>query len=155
MVLKHRAIRIPSWFTLLSLVCLSCASSPRFYLRYGDRLMQTDLARILAENPLAPGENIKISTLGQGREVSHHVVQVRDREAPYIHRDHDGTIVMLRGRGYLMLGESRVDLAVGDVVFIPRGMVHYFVNQDSQPAVAFVVFSPPFDGKDTVPVSAR
>ncbi len=117
--------------------------------------MQTDLARTLAENPLAPGENIKISTLGQGREVSHHVVRVRDREAPHIHRDHDGTVVMLIGRGYLMLGENRVDLAVGDVLFIPRGVVHYFVNTDSDPSVALAIFSPPFDGKDTVPVSAR
>lgn len=51
-----------------------------------------------------------------------------------------------------MLGESRTDLAPDDVVFIPRAVVHYFVNTDSEPAVAFVVLSPPFDGKDTIPV---
>jgi hypothetical protein len=30
--------------------------------------------------------------------------------------------------------------------------VHYFVNTAAEPAVAFVIFSPPFDGKDTVPI---
>jgi quercetin dioxygenase-like cupin family protein len=44
-------------------------------------------------------------------------------------------------------------LAAGDVVFIPRDTVHYFTNASPYPAIALVVFTPPFDGKDTVPVN--
>jgi mannose-6-phosphate isomerase-like protein (cupin superfamily) len=51
-----------------------------------------------------------------------------------------------------MMGQSRFDLTAGDVFFIPRNTPHYFVNTSPEPAAAFVVFSPPFDGKDTVPV---
>jgi mannose-6-phosphate isomerase-like protein (cupin superfamily) len=102
---------------------------------------------------MAPGENIKITNVGAGPAASHHIVQVRDREAPHIHRAHDGTVVILRGRGFLMMGQSRLDLGIGDVVFIPRNTAHYFVNTSPEPAAAFVVFSPPFDGKDIVPVN--
>ena len=106
---------------------------------------------MLAENPLGAGENIKLITLGQGQGVSHHLVQVRDREKPHVHKLHDGTVVIVKGEGYLMMENRRIDLSVSDIVYIPRGAVHYFVNTANEPTVAFVVFSPPFDGKDTVP----
>src|SRR5919106_3310214 len=138
---------------LMVLLCVSgCAPIPYLFLQYGKELKQIDLAKVVAENPLGAGENIKITTLGQGQGVSHHVVQIRDRESPHIHKTHDGTVLMVGGRGYLMLDNRRIELSVGDIVHIPRGAVHYYVNTAAQPSVAFVVFSPPFDGKDNVPV---
>jgi mannose-6-phosphate isomerase-like protein (cupin superfamily) len=138
---------------LIALFLLSaCAPVPYLFLQYGKELKQIDLARVVAENPLGPGENIKITTLGQGQGVSHHVVQIRDRESPHMHKTHDGTVLMVGGRGYMMMDNRRIELAVGDIVHIPRGAVHYYVNTAAQPSVAFVVFSPPFDGKDNVPV---
>ncbi len=152
MVFGPRTIRVngPLWIFLLGI--LACAPSPHFYLRYGDQLAQTDLDKILAENPLPATQNIKVATLGRGKEISHHVVQVRDRESPHFHKEHDLTVVVLRGGGYLMFDKERVDLAAGDILFIPRGVVHYFVNTFPQPSVALAVFTPPFDGKDTIPV---
>lgn len=32
------------------------------------------------------------------------------------------------------------------------GVVHYFVNTSTEPSVALAVFSPSFDGKDSIPV---
>ena len=132
-------------------VFFACAPAARISLQYGTELKQAEIEKVLAENPLGAGENIKITTLGQGQGVSHHVVQIRDRENPHLHKLHDGTVVMVKGHGYLMMENRRIDLSVGDIVYIPRGAVHYFVNTASEPTVAFVVFSPPFDGKDTVP----
>jgi mannose-6-phosphate isomerase-like protein (cupin superfamily) len=120
----------------------------------GGELRQSDLEKIIAENPLGVSENIKITTLYQGQSVSHHIVQVRHREAPHMHKIHDGTVIMMKGSGYLMMENRRMDLSVGDVIYIPRAVVHYYVNSASEPTVAFVVFSPPFDGKDYVPVTA-
>ena len=139
-------------FLLLALVLFACAPAPRLYLQYGKDFTESNLGKILAENPLRPGENIRITNLGQAQDVSHHIVQVRDREVPHIHKNHDGTVVLMKGRGYLMLENRRLELTVGDTVFIPRGSVHYYVNSASEPGVAFVVFSPPFDGKDIIPV---
>ena len=152
MVFKSRRIWIEGGLFFLSLVFFACVPPPRFYLQYGGRFSESDLDGILAENPLAAAENIRVTTLGQAQEVSHHIVQIRDREVPHIHNEHDGTVVLLRGRGYLMLDGRRIDLVVGDVLFIPRKKVHYFVNTFSEPSVALAVFSPPFDGKDTIPV---
>jgi mannose-6-phosphate isomerase-like protein (cupin superfamily) len=136
---------------LLSLL-MACAPVPRFYLQYGTDFKQSDLEKMLAENPLPMGENIKVITLGQGPAASHHVVQIRDRESPHLHKTHDATVMMLKGQGYLMLEQRRIDLTVGDVVYIPRGAAHYFINTAPEPTVAFAIYSPPFDGKDMVPV---
>ncbi len=149
-------LRNPSFkigLSILFLSILSCGPKPRFYLQYGPELRQFDLDRVLAENPLAPNENIKIATLGNGQTVSNHIVQVRDREVPHIHKDHDLTVMVVKGQGYLILEKERLDLTVGDVLFIPRGAVHYFVNTYGEPSVALAIFSPPFDGKDTIPSS--
>ena len=137
--------------TLALSVFFACAPAPRVSLQYGTEFKQAEIAKVLAEDPLGANENIKITTLGQGQDVSHHLVQIRDREKPHIHKIHDGTVVMVKGGGYLMMDNRRIDLSVGDIVYIPRGAVHYFVNTAGEPTVAFVVFSPPFDGKDTVP----
>jgi mannose-6-phosphate isomerase-like protein (cupin superfamily) len=131
----------------------ACAPAPRISLQYGTELKQAEIEKVLAENPLGANENIKITTLGQGQSASHHIVQIRDRETPHVHRIHDGTVMVVKGRGYLMMENRRIDLSAGDIVYIPRGAVHYFVNTAAEPAVAFVVFSPPFDGKDIVPVA--
>jgi mannose-6-phosphate isomerase-like protein (cupin superfamily) len=137
-----------AWFMLAG-----CAPVPYLFLQYGTELKQIDPAKVAVDNPLGPNENVKITNLGQGQGVSHHIVQVRDREAPHFHRAHDGTVVMISGHGYLIMSDKRIELAAGDIVYIPRGAVHYYVNTGFEPAVAFVVFSPPFDGKDVVPVT--
>jgi mannose-6-phosphate isomerase-like protein (cupin superfamily) len=130
----------------------ACAPTPYLFLQYGSELKPIDLAKVLAENPLGANENVKIMTLGQGQTMSHHMVQIRDGESPHMHKTHDGTVVLIRGKGYLMMDNRRIELSAGDMAHIPRGAVHYFVNTAGEPAAAFVVFSPPFDGKDVVPV---
>jgi mannose-6-phosphate isomerase-like protein (cupin superfamily) len=132
---------------------VSCGPPHGFYLRYGNQLTESDLAQVLKESPLGPKDNIKIVTLGQGGTVSHHIVQIRDREVPHVHKNHDLTVVVLRGKGPIVIDQEQRFLGAGDVVFIPRDTVHYFTNASRDPAVALVVFSPPFDGKDTVPVT--
>ena len=126
---------------------------PYVFLQYGKELRQGNVSKLLADNPLGPGENIKITTLGQGQGASHHIVQIRDRESPHLHKAHDGTVIVLRGRGYLMMDTRRITLTAGDIAHIPRGVPHYYVNTDLEPTVAFVIFAPPYDGKDNVPVT--
>ena len=154
MDIKSRNSNRGRFLTFLLFCLFGCAPAARFHLQYGGELRQSDVEKIVAENPLGANENIKITTLGQGESVSHHVIQVRDRENPHIHKTHDGTVVMMKGRGYLMMENRRIELSVSDVVYIPRGVVHHYVNTGSEPTVAFVTFSPPFDGKDTIPVTA-
>ena len=63
---------------------------------------EIDLEKILADNPLVPGENIKVANLGRSASASQHIVQIRDREILHVHKLHDGTVILLRGQGYLV-----------------------------------------------------
>lgn len=131
----------------------ACVSGPHFYLQYGNEYRELDLEKILADNPLGPGDNIKVANLGRSASASQHVVQIRDREFLHVHKIHDATVTMLRGQGYLVLDKKRINLKAGDVIHIPRGIAHQYVNTAGEPTVALAVYAPAFDGKDTHPVS--
>ncbi len=131
----------------------ACVSGPRFYLQYGDEYRELNLEKILADNPLAPGDNIKVANLGRSASASQHIVQIRHREILHAHKIHDATVTMLRGQGYLVLADKRIDLKAGDVIHIPRGVAHQYVNGASEPTVVLAVYAPAFDGKDTHPVA--
>ena len=152
---KLAKFNLPLISTAVLGVLLGCTPSqiPYVFLQYGKEFRQADVNKLLADNPLGPGENIKITTLGQGQSASHHIVQIRDRESPHLHKAHDGTVIVLRGRGYLVMDTRRITLTAGDIVHIPRGVPHYYVNTDLEPTVAFVIYAPPFDGKDNVPAT--
>ena len=109
----------------------------------------------LAAHPLAPGQNIRVDEVGRMRSASYHLVQVRGGESPHRHETHDLTVVVLAGGGTLDLGARRLRLDTGDVAVIPRGEVHWFNNSGRGNALALVVFSPPLDAPDSVPVAGR
>ena len=96
-------------------------------------------------------ENIRADPVARTETASYHVVQVRDRETPHRHAAHDLTVFVLRGRGALVLGHTRIPLRAGDAVLIPRGAAHWFVNEGRRRAVALAVFTPPLDAADAVP----
>jgi quercetin dioxygenase-like cupin family protein len=130
-----------------------CVSGPHFYLQYGGEYRELDLEKILADNALATGDNIKVANLGRSASASQHVVQIRDREVLHVHKLHDATVTMMRGQGYLVLDNKRVNLKAGDIVHVQRGVAHQYVNTSSDPTVLLAVYSPPFDGKDIHPVN--
>lgn len=152
MILKLNATSGLVSLLFFSLNFLACTPSAHLYMQDKGQLTHGHLEQLLSANPLSPGQNIRVTTLGKGKEVSHHLVQIRDREKPHVHRSHDLTVLMLKGKGYLMLEQKQIELRKGDVLFIPQGSVHYFVNTFSEPSVGLAVFSPVFDGKDAIPV---
>jgi quercetin dioxygenase-like cupin family protein len=149
--LKHLSCAL-LLLTVLAFVS-ACVSGPHFYLQYGDEYRELDLEKILAGNPFGPADNIKVTDLGRSASASQHVVQIRDREFLHVHKIHDATVTMLRGQGYLVLDKKRVNLKAGDVIHIPRGVAHQYVNTTGEPTVALAVYAPAFDGKDTHPVN--
>jgi quercetin dioxygenase-like cupin family protein len=112
------------------------------------------LDRLLAESPLSPDENILATPLGRAAHSSVHLVQIRDGETPHVHTRYDLAVTVLRGHGTLRLGGVAFPMGPGDAAFIPQGVPHQFINDGDDPAAALVVFAPPFDGADQVPVAA-
>lgn len=145
----------------LALAC-GCASAPApliqepvpagqvIYLANGQEVRMEEWLR---DHPLDPGQEVALYDLSRSESSSTHIVQIRQAEALHTHERHDLVAVLQKGRGVLRMGSRELRLSPGSVAVIPRGTPHSFVNETPEPAAAFVVFSPPFDGEDTVPIA--
>ncbi len=59
------------------------------------------------------------------------------------HEKSDQVLLMLDGELAGEVGDQRPHLKKGDVIIIPAGVKHRFVNRARKPAVTFNVYSPP------------
>jgi quercetin dioxygenase-like cupin family protein len=60
-------------------------------------------------------------------------VQVREREPLHYHAGADITVFLLSGRGRLQIGEPVLAVCTGDVLPIPRGVEHAYLNTGPTP----------------------
>jgi quercetin dioxygenase-like cupin family protein len=61
---------------------------------------------------------------------------------PHIHRYEDETFYVLEGHITFRLGDESVLAGPGDFVNVPRGIVHCFRNDGSEPARIILTFTP-------------
>jgi mannose-6-phosphate isomerase-like protein (cupin superfamily) len=120
-----------------------------------DALLGKERVRIpitaLAERaPLAPEQDFRVVELGRDAATSHHVVAIRTAETPHRHDRHEITVLIARGHGTMQIGDATLPAGEGSLIYVPRGTVHAFANRSDAPALAYVIYSPPFDGKDRV-----
>jgi mannose-6-phosphate isomerase-like protein (cupin superfamily) len=114
--------------------------------RYGARRLE----RLLAENPLKKDENIRAVPIARSALSAQVLVQVREREPLHYHADSDLTVLIVRGRGRLRIGEQELPARAGDVLYIPRGAVHAYINDGPEVGAALVIYSPPPGPDDRV-----
>lgn len=117
-----------------------------------ERFTLREIAGVQRANPLVPGQNIRVTTLRKTDRASMHLVQIQEGEVPHIHAVHDLSVFVVRGVGEMTLGKETRPVRDGDVIHIPAGVRHYFTNRGRQPSMAVVVFSPAFDGTDSLNV---
>lgn len=139
-------------------LCAGCAGStpqdatpepPVLDALLGPRLV-LPLEELALRVPLAPDENFRVALLGRSEHTSHHVGAMRTAEPLHRHDRHDLLVVLVRGHGTLRVGDETRPVGEGSVLFVPRGVVHAFANAGPEPAIAYLVYSPPFDGVDRV-----
>jgi len=140
------------WFVPLTLLLLwggGCSSVGEdvVFLREGVPTGST-FKTILQGHPLRSEDNFKNTEFLRTDEMSHHLVQIRDREKLHVHRHHDMMAYLYQGWGTFKIGEKLVPLKPGDFVMVPKGTPHQFVNESQDVAVAYAVISPPFDKTD-------
>lgn len=136
-------------FFLIILSLLGCACPKgKIYSITDAGLYSKTWREIVEENPIGKDENIKVTPLFKNENASHFIIQIRDREKPHIHETHDLTVIVKRGNGILHLGKDKLPMGMGNIAFIPKGVLHYFVNTGSEPAIAYVIFTPFYDGTD-------
>jgi len=117
----------------------------------GGRLRQS-LHELATTHPLEKGKTFQVSEIGRDANSSHHFVWISDKEQPHRHDQHDLFVVMLRGWGTMRIGAETKPLGPGSIVYVPRATAHAFANESPEPAAAYAIYFPPFDGKDRVPV---
>jgi len=110
-----------------------------------------NLDSFLTVHRLSPGEDLRADEVARTASASYHVVQAVRGEQPHRHLTHDLTLVVLRGRGTLVIGGDRFAVRAGDAAVIPRATPHAFLNEGRTPAVTLAVFSPPLDAPDRAP----
>jgi len=106
----------------------------------------------LKEHPLKADQGTGIEEISRGETASAAIVQIRNLQPLHFHESHDLTAIVLKGYGTLTVGDRKLELRPGSIVTIPRGTPHSFLNKSPEPAVAYAMFNPAFDGKDFVPV---
>jgi mannose-6-phosphate isomerase-like protein (cupin superfamily) len=119
----------------------------------GGQRMTVPFSELAARVPLAAGETFKIAEIGRDGSSSHHIVALRGREAIHRHHLHDLLVVTLEGHGSMLLGDDERAIGPRSIVYVPRGAVHAMRNLSPGVMYGYAVFTPPFDGKDRVPVA--
>jgi mannose-6-phosphate isomerase-like protein (cupin superfamily) len=115
--------------------------------------IEEPLASLAARVPLAPDQDFRIEELGRSELTSHHVGAIRTGEQLHRHDHHDQLVVLVRGHGTMRIGKEIRPIEQGSITFLPRGAPHAFTNGGVEPAIAYLVYAPPYDGKDRVIVS--
>lgn len=126
------------------------AAPPVLDALYPSGRMTLPLATLVERVTLAPGELQSVVELARDAGTSQHLVAIRAQESPHRHEHHDLLIVMLRGHGRMRIGEGERPVGEGSILYVPRGSVHAFSNESAEPAVAYAVYVPAFDGRDRV-----
>ena len=61
----------------------------------------------------------------------------------HTHTDAEEVIHILSGKGMSGLGETEVEMTIGDTMFVPRGAVHWFYNPFDEPVEMIFVYTRP------------
>jgi mannose-6-phosphate isomerase-like protein (cupin superfamily) len=149
--LRHRRFyRVrPQVLSITSLLfALACAGPPAVIDAGFSPRTTLPIDELVDRAPLDPGEDFRVIEIGRDAHSSQHLVKIRHAEVPHRHDRHELWVLMLEGHGNLLLGSESRAVGEGSLLYIPRGVRHAFTNESETPATAYVIYSPPFDGKD-------
>jgi len=142
----------PSRLACLALLWTGCASSgpaPRAVPRIVGPLGEIALPTWTAEDRT---KSVVVKELRRSDGMSAHAVRLLGAEPPHVHDRSDLSVFVLSGAVRMHIGDRVVPVGPGDVVDVPKGVPHWAENAAPGASLAYVVFSPPFDGKDRRPV---
>ena len=152
-------------FTVISTVCFFFLLSTGCRTRREIVLEKSDLSNMAFERDqmpeslrLEPGEGGSFVLWNRTSNQSHHILQLEPTSAlkKRFHRRHDITLFGVSGHAIIEVERYRHYLTPGTAVFIPRMHNYSVVPHESPGNVTIVmVYSPPFDGSDTLLLEER
>lgn len=104
------------------------------------------LAKI-SEVPIDPEVGIAIIKGAELPGVSVSMAVVKDRIRPHYQKVSDEIYTIIKGKGQASIGSETRELQEGDVVAIPKGEVHSFINTGAEPCLLLFSSGPRFDAE--------
>jgi len=112
----------------------------------------TDAEKLAEQLTIPPDAPLARKLLVQTDHATIAAVAIRTAEPLHRHEKSDLLVILLRGKGEMTVGDRKLLMQAGDIVFIPKGVPHRFVNTDATLSIGLALFAPPFQQGDTVPV---
>lgn len=105
---------------------------------------------------LDSGEKVQV-LLGRHKQhqaTSHHTIAVVELTSgltsdPHFHKEREESYLILSGYGMAEIGDNKIELTAGDLVFAKPGDRHLFVNSGLQPLRYVVITAPTWSPDDS------
>lgn len=95
-------------------------------------------------------ENIYVRQLYSDSLSSSYVIFIKKQVKLHKHISHSEHVVVLSGKGDMVLGDKVFPIKKGDVIFISKNTPHSVVTTSKKPLKVISIQSPKFYGKDRV-----
>jgi quercetin dioxygenase-like cupin family protein len=112
-------------------------------------------AEIVRRNPIDPQTGGALTPIAQGEFATVNVWQLAGRIPAHYHRAHEEIVIVHSGTGEVRLGDQTFTLQAGDVLLVPKNVVHAVRATGDVPFRGVSVFGPAFDGQDRVFVDEK
>lgn len=95
-------------------------------------------------------DNIYVKQLASDSLSTSFVIFIKKEVKKHRHAYHTENVVVLEGTGEMLLGEQKIKVKKGDVLFIPQNTPHSVKVTSKKPMKVLSIQSPGFDGKDRI-----
>ncbi|MCY7408765.1 MAG: cupin domain-containing protein [Chitinophagales bacterium] len=130
------------FFILSSLLCI-----------FSFNAFSQKVENLLALKQKQPYDNIVSQQINSDSSVTSTLIWIKDVVKPHYHADHSEQVYVIEGNGQMLLGSQSIAVGSGDLIYIPKGMVHALrvIGKDKVMKVLSIQ-TPQFDGSDRVMV---
>lgn len=111
---------------------------------FAQRCSITDL------QPKEPFENVYSEKIAEDSLSSSFLIWIKKEVKLHKHLEHSEHVYVLDGEGNMQLGNEKLNIKAGDIIFIPQNTPHKVVTISKNPLKVISVQSPKFDGKDRI-----
>jgi quercetin dioxygenase-like cupin family protein len=109
-------------------------------------------SEVVKANPIDATRGAAITEVVRGEQASVNVWQMTKGLPAHFHREHEEVIIVQSGRAQARIGGRTQIMQAGDILLVPKGMVHQVRALGDEPFRGISVFAPAFDGKDRIMV---
>lgn len=86
-------------------------------------------SRVLRQHPSSPLEGQSLTV----KECWDFTLNKGEVLAPHLHTEVEEVYIVLEGYGVMVVGEKKMTVSAGDVIFIPLKAVHFISNPEDKP----------------------